>query len=121
MRGLVHSDHFVLVGSMKMLKTACAHIAKKSKVKLAMPGQDHHEPMWRSSLGMTWTPDGIAYESDHRLIDELKVKPRSERFTPAVRESRNAKRKSEGVRGTTRPAPVRRTRARLGNVIMEAT
>lgn len=65
-------------------------MAAKCKVKAAMAGWDRHEPLRVLNQGIIWAPEGIIYESDHRHMGRKSVV-----VTPALRESRNARRKAE--------------------------
>lgn len=94
-------------------------------MKVAVGGQHDSAELRVLDPSTEWAPHSILYESDHRhaerLFDEVGVKARQTVVTPAVRDSRNA-RKNEGeamgadgdppLSGVRQPCAGRRTTPR---------
>lgn len=96
---LVHGNDFVFVGAIQRLKLTAEHIAKMCKVKVGSGDQAALRVLHRSK---EWARKGIVYASDHphadRLIELLQFTKGHVTVTPALRESRKARRKQGETR-----------------------
>lgn len=75
------------------------HVAAKLVVNGALAGLENLEPSRDLCRSLRWTSEGVVYESVHRheirFIAELGLTPKHVLVSPALHESRNARKKAD--------------------------
>lgn len=86
---------FVFVGYDRYWKNIAAHKVAEFKVKASTTGRSDRDDLRVLSRIIKWATDGIRYESDdhhaERLIVEAGLTPQHTVVTPAIRDSRKAR------------------------------
>ena len=114
----MHGDDFVFVGKDVHLKNIAGHMAQSFSIKVAVSGPRSMQTLRVLNRSITWSQEGIVYESDHRhadrLIEELNLDKKQVVATPVIRESRKAVKKEAESEGAVSPGTSKDSGASAG-------